>query len=60
VRLLRIVRRVAVGLRRLCHGRRLLDVVGVDGLHAGDGLVRRHGGGGGGEKGKVRGVWQKD
>jgi hypothetical protein len=59
VRLLRIVRRVAVGLRRLCHGRRLLDVVGVDGLHAGDGLVRRHGGGGG-EKGKVRGVWQKD
>jgi hypothetical protein len=50
--LLGIVRSVAVWLRRLGHGRRLLDVVGVDGLHAGDGLVGRHGGEGGG---KLRG-----
>lgn len=40
--LLRIVLGVAVWLRSACHGRRLLDVVGVDGHHASGGLVRRH------------------
>jgi len=40
--LLRIVFGVAVWLRSAGHGALLLDVVGVDGLHAGDSLVRRH------------------
>jgi hypothetical protein len=43
VRLLRVVLGVAVWLRGASHGRRLLHVVGVDGLHAGGWLVRRHG-----------------
>jgi hypothetical protein len=46
---LRVVLGVAVGLRSACHGRRLLDVVGVDGLHASDGLMGRHFCGCGGE-----------
>ena len=41
--LLRVVLGVAVGLRGAGHGRWLLDELGVDGLHAGGGLVRRHG-----------------
>jgi hypothetical protein len=49
--LLRVVLGVAVWLRGARHGRRLLDVVGVNGLHAGDGLVGRHI-----EREKVRGV----
>lgn len=40
--LLGVVLGVAVGLRGARHGGRLLDVVGVDGLHASGGLVRRH------------------
>lgn len=40
--LLRVVLWVAVRLRGARHGRRLLDVVGVDGHHAGGRLVGRH------------------
>lgn len=40
--LLRVVLGVAVRLRGARHGRRLLDVLGVDGLHAGGRLVGRH------------------
>ena len=40
--LLRIVLGVAVRLRNARQRGRLLDVLGVDSLHAGDGLVRRH------------------
>lgn len=41
--LLRVVLGVAVRLRGARHGRRLLDVFGVDGHHAGGRLVGRHG-----------------
>jgi hypothetical protein len=40
--LLRVVLGVAVWLRGARHWGRLLDVIGVDGHHAGGGLVRRH------------------
>ena len=40
--LLGIVLGVAVWLVGASHGALLLDVVGVDGLHASDSLVRRH------------------
>lgn len=40
--LLRVVLEIAVWLRGAGHGRWLLDVLGVNGLHARDGLVRRH------------------
>jgi hypothetical protein len=43
VRLLRVVLGVAVWLRGARHGRGLLDVVGVNGLHASSWLVGRHG-----------------
>jgi hypothetical protein len=42
VRLLRVVFGIAVGLRGARHGRRLLDIVGVDGHHASGRLVGRH------------------
>jgi hypothetical protein len=42
VRLLGIVLGVAVGFVGARHGARLLDVVGVNGLHARNSLVRRH------------------
>jgi hypothetical protein len=41
--LLRVVLGVAVRLRGARHGRRLLDVFGVDGHHAGGRLVGGHG-----------------
>ena len=42
VRLLGIIFGIAVWLRRACHGGWLLDVIGVNGLHASHSLVRRH------------------
>ena len=45
VRLLRIVFGVAIRLRGARHRPRLLDVIGVDGLHASGRLVGRHCGG---------------